>query len=89
MSVEADVGVDFRPSRHGWRFGNDWPDGAAVIVAGRTLGRVHGGLCGGMASTAGQAWSSGRLLPALSRPPTDGDVAAQLWRAQVRGLDLP
>lgn len=88
-STSADVGVDFRPSRDGWPFGNDWPDGAAVIVAGRVLGRVHGGLCGGMATTAEQAWNSGRRLPALTRPPTGGDVAAQLWWAQVRSLDLP
>lgn len=86
---EADVGVDFRPSRDGWRFGNDWPEGAAVIVAGRALGRVHGGLCGGMAATAGRAWVFGRPLPSLTRGPTQGPVAAQLWWAQVRSLDLP
>ena len=81
--------LGFRPSRDGFRFGNSWPRGAPVKLAGMPLGRVHGGLCGGMAYAAGQAWLAGRPLPDDAVAPARGPLADRLWRAQLASLDLP
>ena len=81
--------VDFRPSRDGFRFANSWPRGAPVRLAGVGLGRVYGGLCGGMAYEAGRAWVSGRALPADRAAPVGGPLADRLWRAQLVSLQLP
>lgn len=81
--------LDFRPSRDGFRFGNSWPRGAPVKLAGMGFGRVYGGLCGGMAYTAGRAWLSGRPLPADTAAPVRGPLADRLFRAQLASLDLP
>ena len=81
--------VDFRPSRDGFRFGNSWPRGAPVRLAGVGLGRVYGGLCGGMAHEARRAWLAGRPLPADRAAPTGGPLADRLWRAQLASLRLP
>ena len=81
--------VDFRPSRDGFRFGNSWPRGAPVRVAGLPLGRVYGGLCGGMAYEARRAWLTGRALPAEPAAPVGGPLADRLWRAQLASLRLP
>ena len=83
------VVLDFRPSRDGFRFGNSWPRGAPVRFAGLALGRVHGGLCGGMAYAARQAWLAGEPLPADSAAPAGGPLADRLWRAQLASLGLP
>jgi hypothetical protein len=83
------LGVDFRPSRDGFRFGNSWPDGAPVTLAGVGLGRVHAGLCGGMAYEARRAWLAGEPLPPDTTPPTAGPLADRLFRAQVTSLGLP
>lgn len=81
--------VDFRPSRDGFRFGNSWPRGAPVRFAGVRLGRVHGGLCGGMAHAARHAWLAGEPVPADPVAPADGPLADRLWRAQLASLGLP
>lgn len=81
--------LGFRPSRDGFRFGNSWPRGAPVKLAGMPLGRVNGGLCGGMAYAARRAWLAGRTLPADRVAPAGGPLADQLWRAQLASLDLP
>jgi hypothetical protein len=81
--------LDFRPSRDGFRFGNSWPGGAPVRLAGLALGRVHGGLCGGMAWAARRAWLTGQPLPADAVAPTGGPLADLLWKAQLASLGLP
>jgi hypothetical protein len=81
--------VGFRPGRDGFRFGNSWPAGAPATLAGLTVARVRGGLCGGMAYEAGTAWLAGRPLPDDRSAPRDGPLADRLWRAQLRSLDLP
>jgi hypothetical protein len=81
--------LDFRPSRDGFRFGNSWPKGAPVRLAGLVVGRVHGGLCGGMAWTARRAWLAGERLPTDPVAPAGGPLADLLWRAQLASLDLP
>lgn len=83
------VGVGFRPSRDGFRFGNAWPAGAPVRLAGLPLGRVRGGLCGGMAHEARRAWLAGVPLPADTSAPAGGPLADRLWRAQLASLRLP
>jgi hypothetical protein len=85
--VRAEIG--FRPSRDGFRFGNSWPRGAPVRLAGMGLGRVYGGLCGGMAYSAGRAWLTGRELPGDTFAPARGPLADRLFRAQLASLDLP
>lgn len=81
--------VDFRPSRDGFRFGNSWPHGAPVRLAGLPLGRVRGGLCGGMAHAARQAWLAGTPPPDDEVAPSRGPLADRLWRAQLASLGLP
>jgi hypothetical protein len=83
------VDLGFRPSRNGFRFANSWPRGAPVRLAGLPLGRVRGGLCGGMAYAAREAWLAGRPLPADRVAPAGGPLAARLWRAQLASLGLP
>jgi hypothetical protein len=83
------LSVDFRPGRDGFRFRNSWPRGAPVRLAGVGLGRVHGGLCGGMAVEARRAWLAGRELPADTAAPAAGPLADRLWRAQLTSLRLP
>jgi hypothetical protein len=81
--------VDFRPSRDGFRFGNSWPRGAPVRLAGVGFGRVYGGLCGGMAYEARRAWLAGERLPADTLAPAEGPLADRLFRAQLASLGLP
>ncbi|HEX6756542.1 MAG TPA: hypothetical protein VF109_11445 [Mycobacteriales bacterium] len=81
--------VAFRPSSDGFRFGNSWPRGAPVTLAGVGLGRVYGGLCGGMAYAAGRAWLAGEPLPPDTAAPVGGPLANRLWRAQLASLRLP
>jgi hypothetical protein len=85
----VDLVLGFRPSRDGFRFGNSWPRGAPAKLAGMSLGRVHGGLCGGMAYAARRAWLADRPLPDDRVAPPGGPLADQLWRAQLASLDLP
>ena len=81
--------VDFRPSRDGFRFGNAWPRGAPVTLAGVGFGRVYGGLCGGMAYEARRAWLAHEPLPPDTVAPADGPLADRLFRAQMSSLGLP
>src|SRR6185369_16618575 len=81
--------VDFRPSRDGFRFGNAWPRGAPVRLAGVGFGRVYGGLCGGMAYEARRAWLAREPLPPDTVAPADGVLADRLFKAQLSSLRLP
>ncbi|HEY6747675.1 MAG TPA: hypothetical protein VI357_18395 [Mycobacteriales bacterium] len=81
--------VGFRPSRDGFRFGNSWPRGAPVRLAGIGFGRVYGGLCGGMAYEARRAWLAGEPPPPDTLAPARGPLADRLFRAQLASLDLP
>lgn len=83
------LAVDFRPSRDGFRFGNSWPRGAPVTLAGVGLGRVYGGLCGGMAYEARRAWLAGEPLPPDTLAPAGGPLADRLFQAQLSSLALP
>lgn len=83
------VEVDFRPRLHGWHFPNRWPAGAPAGFAGFTLGRVYGGLCGGMCVTAARAWQDGSTLAPGRSVPTDGPITTALWSAQLDSMDLP
>lgn len=80
--------VDFRPSRDGLPFGNVWPKGAAIRVQKRALGRVYGGLCGGMVHFARERWLAGDPLPDDATPADPGFVD-QLVAAQIESLGLP
>ena len=84
-----DRSVDFRPSRDGFRFANSWPRGAPLRFAGIGFGRVYGGLCGGMAYAARQAWLAGEPLPDDRSAPVGGPLADRLWRAQLASMALP
>lgn len=83
------VAVGFRPSEHGWHFPNQWARGAPASFAGVTLGRVYGGLCGGMCVTAAKAWYADKPLPQTRSVPPDGPITAELWDAQLESMDLP
>jgi hypothetical protein len=81
--------VGFRPSEHGWHFANYWPGGAPAGIAGITLARVYGGLCGGMCVMARQAWERGTPLPTDRQVPRGGPLTSALWEAQLHSMDLP
>ncbi|HEV7653410.1 MAG TPA: hypothetical protein VGP36_01560 [Mycobacteriales bacterium] len=81
--------LEFRPSRDGFRFGNSWPRGAPVTLAGIGFGRVYGGLCGGMAYEARRAWLAGETLPEDTVAPAAGPLADRLFQAQMQSLGLP
>lgn len=87
--MSGSVAVGFRPREHGWHFPNQWTRGAPASIAGVTVGRVYGGLCGGMCVTAARAWSAGKALPQTREVPPDGPITAELWAAQLVSMDLP
>ena len=80
--------VDFRPSRDGLPFGNVWPEGAAIRVQKRAVGRVYGGLCGGMVQLSRERWLAGEPIPADATPKEPAFVD-QLVAAQIESLGLP
>ncbi len=82
------LAVDFRPSRDGLPFGNVWPEGAAIRFQKRAVGRVYGGLCGGMVHFSRERWLSGKPIPeaATAKDPAFVD---QLVAAQIESLRLP
>lgn len=82
------LSVDFRPSRDGLRFGNVWPKGAAVRVQRRAVGRVYGGLCGGMVQFSRARWLAGEPIPE-DPTPADPALVDQLVAAQIGSLRLP
>jgi len=83
------VQIGFRPTEHGWHFANDWPGGAPTGLAGITLARMYGGLCGGMCVMAARAWERGTALPPDRQAPPEGPLTTALWKAQLDSLDLP
>ncbi|MBA3338923.1 MAG: hypothetical protein H0T54_04110 [Geodermatophilaceae bacterium] len=80
--------LDFRPSRDGMPFANFWPKGAAIRVQKRSVGRVYGGLCGGMCQLSKELWLSGEPIPENASP-TDSGFVDRLVSAQVESLGLP
>lgn len=82
------LSVDFRPSRDGLPFGNFWPKGAAIRVQKRSLGRVYGGLCGGMVHLSRERWLAGDPIPSTATP-TDPAFVDLLVAAQIDSLALP
>lgn len=80
--------LDFRPSRDGMPFANFWPKGAAVRVQKRAIGRVYGGLCGGMCQLSRELWLAGDTMPDNASPDDPG-LVDRLVSAQVESLGLP
>ncbi len=83
-----ELSVDFRPSRDGLPFGNFWPKGAAVRVQKRAIGRVYGGLCGGMVQLSRDRWLAGEPMPD-DVSTNDPVVVDELVAAQIGSLKLP
>lgn len=80
----------FRPSRDGFHFPNDWPQGAPARLGRVTLFRVRGGMCGGMCVAARRSWQAGAPIPPDTTAPTAaGALADQIWHAQLASLRLP
>jgi len=82
------LSVDFRPSRDGLPFGNVWPKGADIRFHRRSVGRVYGGLCGGMVQFSLERWLAGEPIPDTATP-TQPDFVDQLVSAQIESLGLP
>ena len=80
--------LDFRSSRHGMPFANFWPKGAAIRVQKRSVGRVYGGLCGGMCQLSRELWLAGEPIPADASP-TNPAFVDRLVAAQIESLGLP
>lgn len=80
--------VDFRPSRDGLPFPNIWPKGARLRIRKRAIGRVSGGLCGGMCHFSRERWLDREPIPVTARPNNPAFVD-QLVAAQLASLDLP
>lgn len=68
----------FLPSRHGFRFRNAWPSGAArtinLGIVKIPIGDTGRGLCGGMAFAARDRFARGEDAPADIGPPKPGDA---------------
>jgi hypothetical protein len=65
----------FLPSRHGFRFANRWPPGAAMIKIGRwrvPIGDTARGLCGGMIFAARDRFERGEDGSPDTEPPARG-----------------
>lgn len=69
-------------------FANVWPKGAAIRVQKRTVGRVYGGLCGGMVHLSRARWLAGDPIPADASP-QDPALVDLLVAAQIESLGLP
>ena len=85
----TDTVLDFRPSRHGFHFPNDWPRGAPARIGPVTLFRIRAGMCGGMCVAAWRSWQDGAQAPSDITAPTGGRLADQIWHAQLASLRLP
>ncbi len=87
--LQATVRIgDFLPSRHGFRFSNDFPCGPVVTLRlpGLTLpfGDASQGLCGGMAFAARDYFDQQRPIPKPDTPPAPGSplfnyLVRRLW----------
>lgn len=65
----------FLPSRHGFRFANRWPSGAALVKLGRwrvPIGDTARGLCGGMIFAARDRFERGEDGSRDTEPPARG-----------------
>ncbi|MBA3367803.1 MAG: hypothetical protein H0T99_03885 [Geodermatophilaceae bacterium] len=82
------LSVDFRPSRDGFPFGNVWLKGADIRFHRRSVGRVYGGLCGGMVQFSLERWLAGEPIPDTATPAQPAFVD-QLVSAQIESLGLP
>jgi hypothetical protein len=89
LSAVAGSTLDFRPSRDGFHFANDWPRGAPARIGPVTVFRIRGGMCGGMCVAAGRSWQDGSGIPADTAAPSGGRLADQIWHAQLASLRLP
>jgi len=69
-------------------FGNFWPKGAALRVQKRSIGRVYGGLCGGMCQLSRELWLAGESVPDDASPKNAAFVD-RLVAAQINSLGLP
>ncbi|GAB3299396.1 hypothetical protein EK0264_17860 [Epidermidibacterium keratini] len=74
----------FAPSRDGWPFSNGSLVGTPLRVGRVRVGRVIGGLCGGMCLAALRHWRDGDPLPTDPRA-AQTEIAA----AQLRSFDVP
>lgn len=73
----------FRPSSHGCRFGNGATVGLPVMLGEVQLGRVVGGLCGGMVLDSLSRWRRGEPPATTSSPDMTRIFAAQLRSFQI------
>lgn len=72
----------FLPSAHGCTFGNAQTHRLPIVIAGRSIARVTGGLCGGMVLDSLRAWKMG------TQPATLSDVT-RVFAAQLRSFQAP
>jgi hypothetical protein len=83
--------VEFRPSRHGFRFTNQFrgyflPFSTPAFVGSKKVPSIYG-LCGGMCSAAYDFALSGRLVPHGERIPRQGSrLQRYLFRRQIDSL---
>lgn len=82
--------TNFRPSRHGFRFGNRFDAplfGPALRAAGLP---ATWGLCGGMVRVAWAAFCEGQALPKQDAPPAPGHpLYRRLFRRQIATFGPP
>lgn len=83
--------ADFRPSRHGFAFRNEFSGSPLPVSLGRTeetLGLpARYGLCGGMSFAAADWFLAGRTIPAATTPPARGQpLYTYLYARQARSL---
>lgn len=85
----------FLPSKHGWKFDNDWPHQPDIIVELPLVGKVGigdaaNGLCGGMVYSALDYYLAGRPVPELTSPPaSESATFKHIYRRLFDSFDIP
>ncbi len=85
----------FLPSKHGWKFDNDWPHQPDIIVDLPLIGKVGigdaaNGLCGGMVYSALDYYLAGQPIPdVVSPPPSESETFKHIYKRLFDSFDIP
>jgi hypothetical protein len=89
------VGVPgFRPSTHGFRFTNSWPDEPLkrikLLIGTLPIGKASNGLCGGMCFAVRDYYEARRAIPTITvRPPDRSVLREYVIDRLIDSFDLP
>lgn len=84
----------FRPSTHGFRFTNSWPDEPLkrinLLIGTLPIGKASNGLCGGMCFAVRDYFEARRATPTMTvQPPDRSALRGYLIDRLIDSFDLP